>query len=1199
MAFTGKHVQRDSIVRNRMTLPQKTVGLSLAALLAATPLTPAFADDADVVIEVPDVAIEVAPSTVRTGAQIIQNALQNETDIEVLRGLVSDANALVDQAQAELDAVSGSVNEARANQEVASASLDAARANQDAAIFDKQAALDRAQEQLDAALADYASKAAALTSQITTAKTGLANAQSAYAEKQAELEAAKAKLAEAQKILDDINATQDGAAALEALNKAQATYDELQDAYQTADNAVSAAEEALWATQDTTQTAQSALDAAQAEQARANAAWDAAQAAYDAAYEEYEVACDAYNALDAADKAELEAAEAALAQAEADLAAAEAAWDAADTALNEANAGLEAAELAYDAASDEVNRAQANLDQQTTQRGYVASELIEAEKALDEAIAQSKNTEELAEQARQNLVAAKEEYDEAAAILNAAQKAVDEAGAAVVAQEAKIAELESGAAPEVSAYQQSAAGLFEFMASQATDAQEKAAWTQALAILVNPDDSSNAYYKTNGKPLAGYTNLGQAGDATALDNVKRSLAFIDECNTLRKGAPYTFTNGTQSDVAITEDLLVSPVLMAISMVQLNGVVGYVNDTSVFDHVRDYAVNENIAYGYADPFDGWYDEEKAQYDQGNIAEAGHFINILNNGVNVTGFALNTTARMYSGQVFTRNTSEFGMTTQAFAAALAAYEAYLQQPASSEELIAAKAELERLQGVLTQAEADLIQAAENEATKQAALTEADQVYVAAQQAADRDAATLESVQESVNNRSAALAELDEVVLPALQAELDEVQATLVAKQADLDALHAGIAQATNDKAAAQAAIDQAQADKAAAQATIDATSETIVNVINRRDQAEVALEQAEDAWITAGADNKNAMNAAGLAEFSYQQAVTAQEAAEHVLAEAQAQRDTAQEAAQGAEDALNELKAAHPDVVAAQESVAVATNDVQAAQIAVDAAAYDESDYDTSAQEALRDQYNVVVDVIGATEPEALTRIGIDPLPANMLQDGDWASWQEKFGAMVADIDAANATLAQTQQALVDAEAALDAAVAQVIAAESENAYVEALANYSVAVITRDNALEALNNALANQPSRPGPTWPGSSFVPGATTGETTAPNGSGSTEANDVSDFDTEEAEVIDGDEATDVSEEGLASEDAQGASVVQEAIADEANPLAAIPDEDVPLAQAEQSNTMMPWILTASVLAIILGVVIALLAGEKRRKEQE
>lgn len=191
MSFTPKHAQRDSIIHNRMTLPQKTVGLSLAALLAATPLTPAFADDSDVVIEVPDVVVQPAPSTVRTGAQIIQNALQNETDIETLRGLVNDANGLVDQAQIELDAASDSVTAAYANRDAAAAARDEAVVNQVTATFDKQAAVERAQEQLDAALADYASKSAALTSQITAVKTGLADAQATYAQKQAELEAAK------------------------------------------------------------------------------------------------------------------------------------------------------------------------------------------------------------------------------------------------------------------------------------------------------------------------------------------------------------------------------------------------------------------------------------------------------------------------------------------------------------------------------------------------------------------------------------------------------------------------------------------------------------------------------------------------------------------------------------------------------------------------------------------------------------------------------------------------------------------------------------------------------------------------------------------------------------------------------------------------------------------------------------------------
>ena len=55
------------------------------------------------------------------------------------------------------------------------------------------------------------------------------------------------------------------------------------------------------------------------------------------------------------------------------------------------------------------------------------------------------------------------------------------------------------------------------------------------------------------------------------------------------------------------------------------------------HAQQFNVGENLSWGYKDPFDGWYTEEKAEYDSGNIAGAGHYLNIINSSYKYTGFA----------------------------------------------------------------------------------------------------------------------------------------------------------------------------------------------------------------------------------------------------------------------------------------------------------------------------------------------------------------------------------------------------------------------------------------------------------------------------------------------------------------------------------------------------------------------------------
>lgn len=122
--------------------------------------------------------------------------------------------------------------------------------------------------------------------------------------------------------------------------------------------------------------------------------------------------------------------------------------------------------------------------------------------------------------------------------------------------------------------------------------------------------------------ISSYTHIGAAEDATSLDNMKKALDFIDECNTLRAkhGLPA---------------LKVTDAMMAVSQVQCNA------SATTMNHTQEYNVGENLAWGYRDPFDGWYTEEKKEYDSGNrnYSEVGHYLNIIDSDYAVTGFAMN--------------------------------------------------------------------------------------------------------------------------------------------------------------------------------------------------------------------------------------------------------------------------------------------------------------------------------------------------------------------------------------------------------------------------------------------------------------------------------------------------------------------------------------------------------------------------------
>ena len=135
--------------------------------------------------------------------------------------------------------------------------------------------------------------------------------------------------------------------------------------------------------------------------------------------------------------------------------------------------------------------------------------------------------------------------------------------------------------------------------------------------------------------LASYTHMGQAGDATSLENMQASIAYLKEYDILRK------QNGLSTPK-------VSMVAMAIAQVNANYAQAEGNHSGV------YGYSENLAWGYgeagtgASPFRGWYDYEKKQYEAGNhkFSEVGHYLNIVNPDDETTGFALQKVNGVYA-------------------------------------------------------------------------------------------------------------------------------------------------------------------------------------------------------------------------------------------------------------------------------------------------------------------------------------------------------------------------------------------------------------------------------------------------------------------------------------------------------------------------------------------------------------------------
>lgn len=121
------------------------------------------------------------------------------------------------------------------------------------------------------------------------------------------------------------------------------------------------------------------------------------------------------------------------------------------------------------------------------------------------------------------------------------------------------------------------------------------------------------YYSSDAVPEEIRTMLGEKGDATSLENVKRAIELMKEGNELR----------TSDDNYDSEALLVTNKLMANAQVSANAENEFVNHWALEYDYSEYLpgnVNsswgyngENAAWGWNDPYSGWYHEEKEYYD----------------------------------------------------------------------------------------------------------------------------------------------------------------------------------------------------------------------------------------------------------------------------------------------------------------------------------------------------------------------------------------------------------------------------------------------------------------------------------------------------------------------------------------------------------------------------------------------------------
>ena len=115
----------------------------------------------------------------------------------------------------------------------------------------------------------------------------------------------------------------------------------------------------------------------------------------------------------------------------------------------------------------------------------------------------------------------------------------------------------------------------------------------------------------------GSTEIGAYGDATSLENMKRSFDFIRECNSLRASDKYN--KGVNKKA-----LLVNDTMMAIAQVNTNA------SATKIAHSKLHEVGENLAWGLPNesPFHRWYNDELKIWRNNGDGKTGHYLNIAN-------------------------------------------------------------------------------------------------------------------------------------------------------------------------------------------------------------------------------------------------------------------------------------------------------------------------------------------------------------------------------------------------------------------------------------------------------------------------------------------------------------------------------------------------------------------------------------------
>lgn len=798
----------------------------------------------------------------------VANVKQTMTKSDEFESKLHDAKNIVAEKKIDFNSAKGAYSVASKQLEILQAAYDARnvvvkqnyQATYDAIMNELQPILNEI-ESLETQINDSKKN---LEEQTTLNEQATVNLEQA----QKDLDAKKTELAELQNKLATLKDVADLTTALETAKSEQA-----------------AANEVLTSAQEKADAANTELTNAIADAEAKKAAVEEASVAYNNAVAdvtaktnivaEKQAIVDQFedeNGIENA-RAELETAQADLALAQNNVTALQETMTQAQTAYDAAVNAQQTAQTNYELAVGELETAKTNLANAQESLNKAQTDYEANQKEIED-----KNNEISALNAQ--IANAQSEVDKAQADYDKALNDYNSTSSPLEKAKKNLADFESKYATELSRLTTGSKGYFESLG--------------CYDILKEIFNVNNAF-PSRGE-LASYTHMGQAGDATSLENMQASIAYLKEYDKLRK------QNGLSTPK-------VSMVAMAIAQVNANYAQAEGNHSGV------YGYSENLAWGYgeagtgASPFRGWYDYEKKQYEAGNhkFSEVGHYLNIVNPDDETTGFALQKVNGVYAQEFGYFEENDVVMSVDEFETSFNNYYDNLKSVDAQHKAL--KDAVNNASGTTTKDDTALKNAEALLKSKKDVLTGLQNKLTQVNNAK----ATLEANAIVTNN---AVTEAKNAVQNA-ENTVNQKKANVANAEQALSEAKSGVETKENAKAEAEKKLADAKADVNSIQVRIDTLNDNIANWDTNKAKARKELQAAQE-------NLKTANNVKTEAKKAF-------EKANEDVAKAEAVRD---EARIKADQACEELEKATADFEAKSEAT-------DKAQKAVD-------DYNTSVE-----------------------------------------------------------------------------------------------------------------------------------------------------------------------------------------------------------------------------------------------------------